>query len=548
MPATPDPPPARRSNPLVSHIVGHVLATTAEWAVLVPVLVYAYERHGPEAVGIASFTAVSPYVLVAPFTARLSRRRAPGNVRLIGMVVQTLGFALSAIVIAAGGPVWIAVIGLGIGYSAATALRPAAAVILPALVRTSRELTMANVRVGYGDTGSGFAGPAIATVLLGIGGPELALGGAVALTAVAFVVSIPAARSGPPAHDVGGERPRAIRQLLDPLADLAGVMRRPAARAVLLVSMVQAAAVGASDVIWVVIAGDHLDLGDAGAGVLSAMFGIGSFLCSTVSGRAAGRSRVAPLMLLCLALIAASATVLGAAITLVTAFVLVPLIGFGRGLLDVLARVLLQRSAPPSELASLFGALETLFGLGLVIGAVVAQLLIAAAGVTGALVGIGAGFALTALVLARPLRSADDHADVPVVEMTLLRRLALFAPLPTWSLEAVARSARPVQARAGEAVVTEGEPGDAFYAVVEGRYDVTCDGEPMRSLQRGDGFGEIALLAEVPRTATVTAIEPGSLLAIDREPFLVAVTGHEPAHDAAWTVIRRLSGHDRPGS
>lgn len=60
----------------------------------------------------------------------------------------------------------------------------------------------------------------------------------------------------------------------------------------------------------------------------------------------------------------------------------------------------------------------------------------------------------------------------------------------------------------------------------------------MRTVERGEGFGEIALLANVPRTATVTANRVGSLLAIQREPFLNAVTGHELSRRAAWSTIR----------
>jgi MFS family permease len=336
--------------------------------------------------------------------------------------------------------------------------------------------------------------------------------------------------------------------VLGPFADIVRVIRRPGSRGVLLVSMAQFVVVGASDVIWVVIAAEYLDLGGAGAGVLSVLFGLGSFLCFAVSGRAARRTRVAPLLLLCLGTIAVSLVLLGSVITVATAFILIPLIGLSRGLLDVLARVLLQRSAPPSELASVFGAVETLAGIGGLVGSLIAQVLIAWSGATAALIGIGVVFAVVALGLAGSLRKADGAADVPVVEMSLLRLLPVFAPLPVWSLEAVARSAREVHAPAGTTIITEGEPGDAFYAVVDGHFEVTRAGTAVSSLGRGDGFGEIALLADVPRTATVTAATAGSLLAVDRDPFLVAVTGHEPAHDAAWTVISSRSSniHTRP--
>ena len=314
----------------------------------------------------------------------------------------------------------------------------------------------------------------------------------------------------------------------------------------MLVLAAQFVMIGASDVIWVVIAGDHLDLGDAGAGVLSALFGAGSFLCAAVTGRAARRTRLAPTLIACLALTAVACLVLGAAISLVAVIVLLPLLGLSRGLVDVLTRVLLQRSAPPSELASVFGAAETLAGLGGLAGSLTAQVLIAASGAEAALITIGIVFVVAGASLALPLRAADDAADVPVVAMSLLRQLPVFAPLPVWSLEAVARGARDVEVDDGTAVITEGEAGDAFYAVVDGEFVVTRDGATVRTVRRGDGFGEIALIADIPRTATVTASGPGSLLAIERDAFLLAVTGHEPAHEAAWQLLDSMGhGHHR---
>jgi MFS family permease len=225
----------------------------------------------------------------------------------------------------------------------------------------------------------------------------------------------------------------------------------------------------------------------------------------------------------------------------------VPLIGLSRGLVDVLARVLLQRSAPPSELPSVFGAAETIAGLGGLAGSLIAQVLIAWSGAEAALITLGSVFVVAAAVLALPLRAADDAADVPVVAMSLLRRLPVFAPLPVWSLEIVARNARELEITDGTTVINQGEHGDAFYAVVDGEFSVTRDGEAVRVVRRGDGFGEIALIADVPRTATVTASGSGALLAIDRDAFLLAVTGHEPAHDAAWALLDTMGhGHHRP--
>ena len=94
-----------------------------------------------------------------------------------------------------------------------------------------------------------------------------------------------------------------------------------------------------------------------------------------------------------------------------------------------------------------------------------------------------------------------------------------------------------VDVEPGEEVVTEGRPGQRFYVIAEGDFDVTVEGRHARDLGPGDFFGEIALLREVPRTATVTARNGnGRLLALERDDFLAAVTGSTRSRDAADSV------------
>jgi CRP-like cAMP-binding protein len=91
---------------------------------------------------------------------------------------------------------------------------------------------------------------------------------------------------------------------------------------------------------------------------------------------------------------------------------------------------------------------------------------------------------------------------------------------------------------AGEVLISQGEEGDRYFAIAAGEVDVTRDGVSVKVLRRGDGVGEVALLTDVPRTATVTAVQPTVVWEVDREPFLLAVTGHESSRDAAWRHMR----------
>jgi len=138
----------------------------------------------------------------------------------------------------------------------------------------------------------------------------------------------------------------------------------------------------------------------------------------------------------------------------------------------------------------------------------------------------------------RQLRDVDRRADVPVVEISLLRTVPIFSPLGAPELEALARSLEPVEEPAGAVVVREGEPGDLFYAIADGELEVTQKGQSLRRLSRGDVFGEIALLHEIPRTATVTALEASRLYSLEKEPFLAAVTGHPQSARAATSLVR----------
>ena len=550
----------RGSADVHRYLVSHFLAVIGEWAALIGLLVYAFERGGARAAGYASLAALAPYLLLSATTARLAQRHRPASVRWCSLAAQTLGYGSAAACALAEGPVVIAVAGTALAFTAVTALRPAGAVLLPALVRSSLELTTTNVRVGHCESASVLLGPLAATGLLQLGGGGMVLMGCTGLVALAAATATVDVRHGPPAADdndnddndndndtAQSRRPRGTLAarlsgaLLSPFANVVRVGRRPGARGVLAAAMGQYVLVGAFDIILVVIAGEHLDLGAAGAGILTTMFGAGAFLSIGVAGRAVRRPRLAPQMLLALALIATACIAFGANITLLMAGLALPVLGCSRSLLDLMARVLLQRSAPPSQLASVFGALETSSGIGLIAGSLLAQTLIAVSGASVALVGVGCVYGVLAVSLIRPLRSADDGADVPVVAMSLLHRLPVFAPLPTLALEAVARSAIELPVAAGEVVIHQGDSGDRFYAVADGAFDVVMSAVLMRTVRRGEGFGEVALLADVPRTATVTATQPGHLLAIERGPFLIAVTGHDSSRQAAWGVVRSMT-------
>jgi Cyclic nucleotide-binding domain len=233
--------------------------------------------------------------------------------------------------------------------------------------------------------------------------------------------------------------------------------------------------------------------------------------------------------------------IIGADPRVATAFALLAVAGTGRIVVDVAGRTLLQRIAPVDLLCRVFGLLEGLSMAALAVGSLLTPLLVALAGGRAAVIGVGAILPVALLLVGPRLLAIDRRADVPVVELALLRSIPLFAPLGPPELESLARELRPVEAAADEELVREGEPGD-LYVVADGELEVSVEGRPFRSLGRGECFGEIALLRSVPRTATVTARTDARLYALAREPFLAAVAAHPgTAIEAERVVSERLA-------
>ena len=130
----------------------------------------------------------------------------------------------------------------------------------------------------------------------------------------------------------------------------------------------------------------------------------------------------------------------------------------------------------------------------------------------------------------------EAGAPVPERDYGLLRAHRIFAPLPVAVTERLARNAVEVRPDAGAEVITQGDLADRFYVIAEGEVDALEDGVYRGTMGPGDGFGEIALLRDVPRTATVRAHDGVVLLAIDRDSFIEAVTGLAHSTRAAEAV------------
>ena len=160
---------------------------------------------------------------------------------------------------------------------------------------------------------------------------------------------------------------------------------------------------------------------------------------------------------------------------------------------------------------------------GYALGSLAAPFLVAGAGPRGAFVVAGLFLPLVTIASWSVVRRLDAQVAVPVDVLELLRGVPILSVLPPRIVERLAREATAVTAPPGFHLIEEGQPGDRFYVIVDGDVLVTRGGERLRALGRGAWFGELALLKDVPRSATVVATTEVRLWALERTGFLAAV-------------------------
>ena len=313
-------------------------------------------------------------------------------------------------------------------------------------------------------------------------------------------------------------------------------MHDPSLRTLVGLYAAQTLVAGALNVLVVVTAFELLDLDEAGVGLLYAAVGVGGLVGGFVALMLSARGRLASDFALGLALFGLPLAVVGGLPVPVVAVVALGILGIGNSIVDVNALTIMQRAVPDAVLGRALGALEGVLLATLGLGAVTAPVLVGLVGPEAALVAIGAVLPVLALATRPRLRAIDRQTSAPEAT-ALLRGVPLLQSLPEALLERLAREAAPVRFPAGTPIVREGEAGDRFYVVRSGTVSILG-----RTFGPGEGFGEIALLRDVARTATAMAVTDVTAVALEREPFVAAVTGHAPSAATADTVIAARLG------
>lgn len=503
------------------------------------IAVYAYQHGGPAAVGLVGIIRTIPPALIGPFAATLGDRYARRTVMLTSDLVRAVILAAIATLAFAGAASWLVYLLVGSSSVVGTIFRPAEAALMPSLARSPEELTAANVSSSTIESFGDFAGPAIGGIVYAVAGA----GTAFAFTAAALLWSaLLVSRIDVAGSPAVGEERQGLRH--EAAAGFRELADEPRLRLIVILYSAQTVVAGALGVLVVVTALDLLDVGKAGLGVLNSASGIGGLVGAAMALLLVGRKRLASDFGLGIVLWGVPLLVIGLVPNAIVALLMLGVLGAGNTIVDIAALTLLQRTVREEVLARVFGVMESMLVATMGLGAILAPLLINAFGIRIALVVTGAFLPVLAALLWR--RLTDIDAVVPERELGLLRATPMFEALPPHQLEHLARSLRPLRLDPDAAVFRRGDVGDRFYLIAEGEVEVDT-GTETKMLGAGESFGEIALLRDMPRTATITARGDVLLYGLDRDEFIGTVTGHAPSREAADAVIGARLGALRSG-
>jgi MFS family permease len=524
------------SNPQLRRLqLAGIGSVVGQWAYSIAVSVYAYEAGGAKAVAVVTLVRTIPAAVAAPFLATLADRLPRIPVMSASSLGSAIAVAAAGVVVLSDGPSWAVYALAGASSILGTLFLPAESALLPDLARDPEELTAANVTRSTIESVGSFVGPAIGGLLLAAtsAGVVFIAAAATFVWEAAIVSLIRPPAKAPVEAD---EEPSPEGVLRSMVAGFKAIAIERRLRLVIALYSAQTLLAGALGVLVVVTALELLDAGESGVGLLNAASGIGGIVGALGAFALIGRKRLASDFGLGIVLFGAPLAVIGAWPNTAVALLALGVLGLGNTLVDVAGLTLLQRTAPPAVIGRVFGVLEMLLVGTIGLGAVLAPALIAWVGIRWSLVVTGAVLPVLAAATWRKLLQIDAESKPPA-GVELLAKIPIFAPLPLPAIERLASQLAPVEMSAGTAVIRQGDHGDRFYVVESGRFEVIVDGTPSGELEAGDFFGEIALLRDVPRTATVQALTDGLLQALGRHEFLEAVTGHPPSARAADAVV-----------
>jgi MFS family permease len=510
-------------------LVGEFVSSIGDWLYLVALLVVVYARtQDPVLLGIVGATRVLPYVLLSVPAGIVADRFDRRRILIATDAARGAIMVALAYLVATDGPVeWIVALAI-LATCFSTFFGPTIGAYLPTLVADERQLGPANSAWATLDNLAFALGPAIAGVLIAIGGLTLAF----VLNAVSFAI-VAVVLAGLPSTAPPSTAPlpeASTDEGIAPSGPAAPPSQPFPARVVLglaAVDVVSGFTFGGVAVLTVVLAATVYGTGEAGTGGLNAAIGVGGILGAIVSGVLVLRPGLPAVLVGGGIVTALGIAILGLTEAFAVALVALAIASTGSLVLEVIGATIFQRSVPDAVRGRALGAIATTGTLAYSLGAFSVPILADAIGLAPILIGCAVAVALTSVLTGALLGGTAAEPTAP--EPALVARLAalpVFAGVSPAALDLAASRLRPRPVSAGERVIVEGEVADRFYVAESGLYRVTQGGAGrgeerfVRDLPAPAAFGEIGLLRSSPRTASVTALTPGRLLELDGADFL----------------------------
>ena len=564
------------NGPLVRLLSGEFVSSIGDWLYLVALLIVVYETSAdPLLLGLVGAARILPYVALSIPAGIIADRYERRLVLLITDVARGVIMLVMACLVAFDGPLW-AIVALAILATCFSCFfGPTIGAYLPSLVRDERELGPANSAWSTLDNLAFVIGPAIGAILITISGIALAFFLNAASFAVIAVVlwrlppegrhrplpAAAAAATGSPVERAtdaaaGGStaRPAEHAEVVGPLP--AGI-ESPVAIPILplaglaLSDTVTGFVFGGLGVLTVVLAIDQLGAGEAATGYLNAAVGVGGIVGAIGSGAFVIRPGLRGPLLVGSILLAVGVATLGLAGGLGPALIAMAIASAGSLLTEVVSMTLLQRMVPDAARGRALGTIATVSTLAYAAGSFVMPVAAGAVGVEPVLLASGVLVVVGAIVSVLLIGRGGSGGPAPdlIAAAGRIGELAVFAGVPQARLADAFSRAAAVDVAAGTVVIREGDPADRFYVIVDGTFDVdqaTPDGgsRRLRTMGPDEVFGEIGLLTESPRSATVQAATNGRLLALDAPDFLGLV---EAAADVGPRLLALHRGGATPG-
>jgi Cyclic nucleotide-binding domain len=547
--------PNRTTPEFRAAAIAFFLEQVVEQSTWVGTILYAYQQSGTRTAGIYMSAMLIVASVLGPFQARALERFRPFRAASLQLgVAAALTFVAAALVVfrAPGPLVWV-----GLGLIACTATTGPATLfgLIPSTAHNAEALAIQNAQMGWMESAALIAGPGFAAAILS----ATEINDGLALLTITSGILLLVGRMLLRRH-LGME---VDQHNIDPSGSIAGageqvkrsehselpessrhseltLLRMPSLRTLGVLTFGAYLAVGALDVLYVPVSA-AAGLSESNAGLLASAYGVGSLVSFAASRRIVGRPR------LTIALVASG--VLGsiaiASLSLTEgraflAFGLVAMAGAARSVFTALHRVLLQRSAPAGSLLRVAGVFQVVITVGFAAGVLVPWL---AGSTARACVATGLLLPIAMLIGIRGLGKVDDAANVPVTEIALLRQVTIFRSLTPEALESVARESA-IKTFADGPIVRQGDVGMEMFVIIDGtvevrQYDMQSEAPDrfIRTMTRGEAFGEIALIRRQRRTATVSAIGTVSVLAIPGANFVSLVGVHDGVASAVDGLI-----------